>query len=385
MQNLMGRIRRCAEDYNMICAGDKIAVGVSGGKDSLSLLYLLAALRRYSPVPYELQAVTIDMGLPGMDFSPATIRNEMADLTSMGLLEQPHTSAGRVPSAAGYRLYVDELMQSYRLSMDETKTINQAMEVKMQEVDKMISQVGKLVSKMTDLPAYAVAARSSQRTVKRFDLILAETGSFILVVMLSDNQVQNKLIRLPLDVSQEDLRLLSAVLNASLTELTADEITPELLAKVTRSAAGAASLVPVIVDYTVELLKKTHSEVYMTGQAKLLGQPEYHDVEKAQEVLTSLDEDVISNLPATLSSGTTQILVGPENVAKELKDSSVVITKFDIGDGMQGMIGVVGPTRMDYAKITARLSYFAENLGRMFAKPQQPALNEPELPEEPKK
>ena len=323
--------------------------------------------------------------LPGMDFSPATIRNEMADLTSMGLLEQPHTSAGRVPSAAGYRLYVDELMQNYRLSMDETKTINQAMEVKMQEVDKMISQVGKLVSKMTDLPAYAVAARSSQRTVKRFDLILAETGSFILVVMLSDNQVQNKLIRLPLDVSQEDLRLLSAVLNASLTELTADEITPELLAKVTRSAAGAASLVPVIVDYTVELLKKTHSEVYMTGQAKLLGQPEYHDVEKAQEVLTSLDEDVISNLPATLSSGMTQILVGPENVAKELKDSSVVITKFDIGDGMQGMIGVVGPTRMDYAKITARLSYFAENLGRMFAKPQQPALNEPELPEEPKK
>ena len=80
--------------------------------------------------------------LPGMDFSPATIRNEMADLTTMGLLEQPHTSAGRVPSAAGYRLYVDELMQDYRLSMDETKTINQAMEVKMQEVDKMISQVG---------------------------------------------------------------------------------------------------------------------------------------------------------------------------------------------------------------------------------------------------
>ena len=323
--------------------------------------------------------------MPGMDFSPATIRNEMADLTTMGLLEQPHTSAGRVPSAAGYRLYVDELMQNYRLSMDETKTINQAMEVKMQEVDKMISQVGKLVSKMTDLPAYAVAARSSERTVKRFDLILAEAGSFILVVMLSDNQVQNKLIRLPLDVSQEDLRLLSAVLNASLTELTADEITPELLAKVTRSAAGAANLVPVIVDYTVELLRKTHSEVYMTGQAKLLGQPEYHDVEKAQEVLTSLDEDVISNLPATLSSGTTQILVGPENVAKELKDSSVVITKFDIGDGMQGMIGVVGPTRMDYAKITARLSYFAENFGRMFAKPQQPALHEPALTEEPKK
>ena len=323
--------------------------------------------------------------MPDMDFSSATIRNEMAELTALGYLEQPHTSAGRIPSPAGYRLYVDELMQDYRLSTDETKSINQAMELKMQEVDKVVSQVGKLVSQMTNLPAYAMAARAAGLTVRRFDLILADSGSFILVVMLSDSSVKNKLIRLPVELTEADLKLLGAVLNASVTELTAEQLSPELLSRVTRSAGNAASLVPVIMDFVTSLLHQEHSEVYMTGQAKLLGQPEYHDVEKAQEVLTSLDEDVISNLPATLSSGTTQILVGPENVAKELKDSSVVITKFDIGDGMQGMIGVVGPTRMDYAKITARLSYFAENLGRMFAKPQQPALHEPELTEEPKK
>ena len=147
----------------------------------------------------------------------------------------------------------------------------------------------------------------------------------------------------------------------------------------TRSAGEAASLVPVIVDFVTELLRKPVEEVYMTGQAKLLGQPEYHDIEKAQAVLTNLDEDVISNLPAALSSGArTQILVGPENVAKELKDTSVVMTKFDIGDGMQGLIGVVGPTRMDYAQITARLSYFAENLSRMFQKNQTPAIEGPE-------
>ena len=103
-------------------------------------------------------------------------------------------------------------------------------------------------------------------------------------------------------------------------------------------------------------------------------------------MLGALDEDTLSNLPARLDPDSpVQILVGPENVAQELKDTSVVVTRFDIGDGMQGMIGVVGPTRMDYAKITARLSYFAENLGRMFAKPQQPALHEPALTEEPKK
>ncbi len=310
--------------------------------------------------------------MPDMDFSSATIRNEMAELTAMGLLEQPHTSAGRVPSPAGYRLYVDELMQDYRLSVDETKSINQAMQMKMQEFDKAISQIGKLVSQMTNLPAYAMASAPRAVTVKRFDLILADANSFILVVMLSSNQVRNKLIQLPLEISEADLKVLSAVLNASLTELDADHITPDVLSRVTRSAGSAASLVPVVLDFTMQLLREQHSEVYMTGQAKLLNQPEYRDVDKAQEVLSTLDEEIISNLPATLdASGRTQILVGPENVAHELRDSSVVVTKFDIGDGMQGMIGVVGPTRMDYAQITARLSYFAENLGKMFSKNQQ--------------
>lgn len=317
--------------------------------------------------------------LPDMDFSSATIRNEMAELTMLGYLEQPHTSAGRIPSASGYRLYVDELMQDYRLSTDETKSINQAMELKMQEVDKVVSQVGKLVSQMTNLPAYAVAAHAGGLTVKRFDLILADEGSFILVVMMSDNSVKNKLIRLPLELTAADLKLLAAVLNASVTELTAEQLTPELLSRVSKSAGEAAGLVPIIMDFVTGLLQEGRSEVYMTGQAKLLGQPEYHDIDKAQKMLTTLDEDIISNLPATLSSDSrTQILVGPENVSQELKDTSVVMTKFDIGDGMQGLIGVVGPTRMDYAQITARLSYFAENLSRLFQKNQTPALNEPE-------
>ena len=208
-------------------------------------------------------------------------------------------------------------MQDYRLSTDETKSINQAMELKMQEVDKVVSQVGKLVSQMTNLPAYAMAARAAGLTVKRFDLILADSGSFILVVMLSDSSVKNKLIRLPVELTEADL--------------------------------------------------------------KLLGQPEYHDIDKAQKMLSALDEDVVSNLPAALSPDSrTQILVGPENVSKELRDTSVVMTKFDIGDGMQGLIGVVGPTRMDYAQITARLSYFAENLSRMFQKNQTPAIEGPE-------
>lgn len=312
--------------------------------------------------------------MPDMDFSSATIRNEMAELTTMGYLEQPHTSAGRVPSPAGYRLYVNELMEGYRLSIDETQSLNQAMELKLQEFDKIMSQVGKMVSKLTNLPAYTMASRGGTRpTVRHFEILTADPGSFILVVLTSTEIVKNKLIKLPLRVEEQDLRLLSAVLNASLTDLTAEQITPELLEKISKASGAASSLAPVIVDYTVQVLhEQQQSEVYLTGQMKLLGQPEYHDVEKAQEVLSTLDEDMIANLPALAGDGPVQILVGPEDIAKELKDTSVVMTRFDIGDGMQGMIGVVGPTRMDYARVTARLSYFAEGLGRVFGKGELP-------------
>ena len=314
--------------------------------------------------------------LPDMKYSSATIRNEMADLTSMGYLEQPHTSAGRIPSAAGYRLYVDELMMDYRLSMDETKSMNLAIEEKMTKIDKVMSEVAKMVSQATNLPAISVASHRGGCTVKRYDLILAGAGSFILVVMLSSEEVTNKLIKLPLNVGEGDLKLLSAVINATMTDLPLEEFTPELMEKAMRSAGEAASLVPVIVEFTIGVLRgQREADVRVAGQMRLLGQPEFRDVEKAQKVLTNLDDSVMSSLPAVMSNQNgTKVLVGPENVAQELKDSSVVMTKFDIGEGMHGVIGVVGPTRMDYAQVTARLSYFAESLSRMFAKPEQMTL-----------
>ena len=200
--------------------------------------------------------------------------------------------------------------------------------------------------------------------------------------MLSSDEVLNKLIKLPVALEETDLKLLSAVLNATMTDLGADAFTAELLERVMRSAGNAAVIVPVIVDFITQTLRRQGgTNMAIAGQARLLGLPEYRDVDKAQKVLTSFDSDALSNLPAVMQNEMgTKVLVGPENVAQELKDTSVVMTKFDIGDGMQGMIGVVGPTRMDYAKVTARLSYFAESLSKLFAKPEQPQL--PEAKEE---
>ena len=320
--------------------------------------------------------------LPDMKYSSATIRNEMADLTTMGYLEQPHTSAGRIPSAAGYRLYVDELMADYRLSMDEAKSINDSLEAKMQRVDKMVEKVAKLVSQATDLPAISVASRAGGATVSRFEVIEAGSGSYLLILMLSNEEVVNKRIRLPLQLEEADLKLLAALLNATMTDISAEELTPELLERVMRSAGKAASLVPVIVEFTADTLRRSGSaNMAVAGQMRLLSHPEYRNIDKAQKVINGLDEESLSNLPAVMQNASgTKVIVGPENVSEELKDTSVVMTKFDIGDGMQGMIGVVGPTRMDYAKVTARLSYFAESLSKMFGKPEH--LQLPEVPEE---
>ena len=177
--------------------------------------------------------------LPDMKYSSATIRNEMAELTTMGYLEQPHTSAGRVPSAAGYRLYVDELMMDYRLSIDETKSINTAIEEKMQRVDKLVEKVARLVSQATELPAISAASRSGSLSVRRYDLILAGPGSVIAVLMLSNEQVVNKLIKLPLEATETDMKLLSAVLNASMTDIPPEQISAELMDKVMRSGLSS--------------------------------------------------------------------------------------------------------------------------------------------------
>ena len=177
---------------------------------------------------------------------------------------------------------------------------------------------------------------------------------------------------------------MSAVINDAVTGITADEITAELLEKIMGAAGAAAALVPVILDFTAETLRRSSStNMAIAGQARLLGLPEYRDVDKAQKVLSSFDEDALSNLPAVMQNEIgTKVLVGPGNVARERKGTSGGMTKFDIGDGLQGMIGVVGPTRMDYAKVTARLSYFAESLSKMFAKPETPQLPEGQADEE---
>ena len=299
----------------------------------------------------------------GLDVSSATIRNDMAELSEMGYLEQPHTSAGRIPSAKGYRLYVNELMDDYKLSMQETERINQALHTKMKALDQVIDQAGKMVAKLTQYPAFALAAAPERTTVRRFDLLLVDDHSFIAVVMTDASVIRNKLFRFPDTLSQSQLQMLSTLLNTSFTGLTREEIQPQREKAASHSSPEAFALIEPVVEFAAEVLDELHHRsVHTAGIANLLEHPEYQSLEKAQPLMSFLSEAEFSPALAQTDEGGPRIVIGPENVNEALKDSSVIMASYDLGDGMKGLIGVVGPTRMDYAKISARLSYVAKGL-----------------------
>ena len=307
----------------------------------------------------------------GGSVSSATIRNELADLVDLGYLEQPHTSAGRVPSPKGYRLYVNELMEQQKLSIAETEKINQSLHIKMEELDRVISQAGRAISSFVNYPAYVAAAGKKQMTARRFDLLPVDERSCIVVMMMSNSRVKSQLLKLQLKVDLEQLPTLVGVLNSHFTGISTEEMNQRLMDVAEQVPPQLFLLLSQTVGYAVDALEEaSHREIVTAGANQLLKLPEFRDADKAHELMSFL-ADSKENLPMP-EEGPMKILIGPENVSEALKDTSVVVASYDIGDDMRGLIGVVGPTRMDYATVAARLSGFAEGLTRLFGKQELP-------------
>jgi len=329
---------------------------------------LRAVIDRYiesaEPVGSKTIASSYDLNL-----SSATIRNEMSELESLGLLEQPHTSAGRVPTPQGYRVYVNELMEQYRLTLSEIEEINRVLQTHLRQLDNILEEIGALTSHLTSYPALTVTAAPPDVTISRFDLIHVDGGLFIIVVMLSNKTVKNKLVSLPHPVDSGFLTKVAAVFNAHVTGLTEEEITPGLISSIERALDDKQGIVAILAAYAIEILSESkHREARVAGTPHLFEHPEYRDINRAQRLLRFLSEETeLRELPAPESkdAGSMKILIGPENIAEELKDASVIVARYDAGDNLQGLIGIVGPTRMDYAKMAARLSFIAQSLSRM--------------------
>ena len=318
--------------------------------------------------PVGSKAIAAEMG---GSVSSATIRNELADLVEMGLLEQPHTSAGRIPAPKGYRLYVNELMEQQKLSLAETEKINQSLHMKMEELDRVISQAGRAVSSFMNYPAYMTTMGKKQLTARRFELLPVDERSCIVVLMMSDNRVKSQLLRLQLKVDAEQIPALVSLLNSHFTGVSADEMNQRLMGVAEQVLPQMFLLLAQTVGYAADTLEEAGQRAIVTaGANQLLKLPEFRDADKAHQLMSFLS-DSKENLPVP-DDGPMKILIGPENVSEALKDTSVVVASYDIGDNMRGLIGVVGPTRMDYATVAARLSGFADGLSRLFGKQELP-------------
>ncbi len=309
----------------------------------------------------------------GGKISSATVRNELSDLAELGYLEQPHTSAGRIPSPAGYRLYVNELMESKALSEDEQQSITDSLRQELGRSEQVVAKAGQMVRKFVDYPAYAVSGRNTRGlTVRRFELIAVDEHSFISVVMLSDNRVKSQLQAVQLPIDAEKLPQMSHLLNTHFTNQSAADMNGHLMSLSEQVSGEWFLLLNRVVEYAASLMgEDAERQVYTAGASELLNFPEFRDIDKAQGLMHFMVDNK-ENLPVPTTDGPMQILIGPENVSEALRESSVVMASYDIGDGMRGLVGVVGPTRMDYATVAARLSYFAESLTKMFGKPQLP-------------
>ena len=318
--------------------------------------------------PVGSKAIASEMG---GKVSSATIRNELADLVELGYLEQPHTSAGRVPSPKGYRLYVNELMEQQRLSLAETEKINQSLQMKMEELDHILSQAGRAVSSFVNYPTYMSVTGRKTLTAKRFELLPVDERSCIVVMMMSDDRVKSQLLRLQLKVDLDRLPTLVSLLNGHFAGVSPSEMNHRLMNVAEQIPPQLFLLLSQTISYAADSLEEAgQREIVTTGTKELLKLPEFRDADKAHQLMSFMT-DSKENLPLP-DDGPMKILIGPENVIDALKNTSVVVASYDIGDDMRGLIGVVGPTRMDYASVAARLSGFADGLTRLFGKQELP-------------
>ncbi|MBS5145688.1 MAG: heat-inducible transcription repressor HrcA [Butyricicoccus pullicaecorum] len=304
--------------------------------------------------------------LPELSFSSATIRNEMSELEEMGYLEKPHTSAGRVPSHKGYRFYVDHLMRR-PVAPISAKDETALMALKSKELDRLIQEAGRLISSLTNYAAVAVTPHLSHMTIRQFELISVDERTYVVVIVTDANVVKNKLVHTAAPVTKAEAELLAYVLNQILTAIPITQITTERFDVVQR-AAGLTALLAPVAEFISELIEDMgNQKVFLEGANKLLRFPEYHDTSKAQTLLAYMNDDKKHLIPIQHEIDGVQIFIGNENGQNPLSDTSMIYAKYGIGDIGQGMIGIVGPTRMDYAALSARLSGFAKGLNKLIA------------------
>ncbi|MBQ7835766.1 MAG: heat-inducible transcription repressor HrcA [Clostridia bacterium] len=313
--------------------------------------------------------------------SSATIRNEMAELEAMGYLEQPHTSAGRVPSEAGYRFYVDSLVEKYRITSNEVETLREALRVKQAQLDSILDSAMRLAAKMTNYTALAVRPRISSMTVKKYELIQIDPRQLVLVMVTAGGAVRTQNLVCEAPVVEEAVRKLAALLNMRLTGITGDQISLPVMMEMESVMGEYSFLVSPVVKCICQTISTAQGgELKVEGMNKLLSYPEFYDIGKLRDMLAMFERKdelvgLISGATAPMMpSGQTddgvQVYIGSENPVIIMDSSSLVFKPVKQGDKTVGAIGVIGPTRMNYKKVISMVDGIAGSVSELLSEPE---------------
>ena len=312
-----------------------------------------------------------------LNLSSATIRNEMADLEEMGYIIQPHTSAGRIPSDKGYRLYVDMLMEEKEQELNE---MQDQMLDKADKMDQLLKQAAKVLATNTNYATMVSTPMNNSNKIKFIQLSMVDEEQVIAVIVLGGNVIKNKIINIDEPISNENLLKLNMLLNTTLNGMSIEEINLGLIARLKEQAGIHSTIVGDVLDALAQTLSENEDlQIYTSGATNILKYPELSDAESATNLLSTFEEkdELLNLVTESLSDDQNekgngiQVYIGNEAPVQTMKDCSIVTATYDLGEGVKGTIGIVGPKRMDYENVVDNLKNLKSQLDGIFEKNKQ--------------
>ena len=336
--------------------------------DERKMKILQAIIRNYLQTGEPVGSRTISK-YTDLNLSSATIRNEMADLEELGYIVQPHTSAGRIPSDKGYRLYVDQMMEEKEREVEELKGILLEKEDKM---DHLLKQVAKVLAQNTNYATMISAPQIHRNKVKFIQLSRVDTHQLLAVIVIEGNVIKNNILNVEEVLDDETLLKLNILLNTHLNGLSLEEINLSMITAMKQQAGIHSSIVGNVIDAVADAIKADEDlEIYTSGANNIFKYPELADNQKASELINTFEEKqllnelVVDRLADENNTGI-QIYIGDETPVKTMKDCSIVTATYELEEGMKGTIGIIGPKRMDYDKVVGTLKTLMHQLDDLY-------------------
>lgn len=340
--------------------------------DERKLKILQAIIRNYLETGEPVGSRTISK-YTDLNLSSATIRNEMADLEELGYILQPHTSAGRIPSDKGYRLYVDTMLDE---KVQEVENMKELLLQKADKIDLLLQQVAKLLAVNTNYATLVSTPKYRSKKVKFIQLTEVDINQLLAVIVIEGNIVKNKILDTKVSLDKEILLKLNIVLNTFLQGLDLSEINLNIIQKIKEQAGNYGNVVSDILDAIAEAISEEDEvEIFTSGATNILKYPELNDMEKVTELMGTFEEKKqLTELITSKSDDETsnnrgiQVYIGSETTVDAMKDCSVVTATYELEEGVYGKIGIIGPKRMDYEKVVSTLHTLMAQLDDLFKK-----------------